>query len=161
MIRDVEVRDAGSKGKGVFALRDFKRGEFIFRRRHARVVHERELASLRPTRSCTSASSTGPATPYSSRPAPTSTRPADPNAMRSGVRSSLARHSGGDEIVIDYRLNATGGERWSCGTAEPRAASARRSRRLLRDGRDAPTPVFTVRPPSSVRSIGVESRLGT
>jgi SET domain len=48
MIRDVEVREAGSKGKGVFALRGFRRGEFIFRRRNGRVVTGDEIARLTP-----------------------------------------------------------------------------------------------------------------
>jgi hypothetical protein len=34
MITDVIVKDAGNKGKGVFALRDFAKGDFILRRRH-------------------------------------------------------------------------------------------------------------------------------
>jgi hypothetical protein len=33
MITDIIVKDAGVKGQGVFALRDFAKGEFIFRRR--------------------------------------------------------------------------------------------------------------------------------
>lgn len=41
MITDIVVKEAGIKGKGVFALRDFARGEFIFRRRHGRVVSNR------------------------------------------------------------------------------------------------------------------------
>jgi hypothetical protein len=41
MIDDVEVRQAGSKGLGVFARRDFEAGEFIFRRRHARTLTDR------------------------------------------------------------------------------------------------------------------------
>ena len=43
MINDVEVRDAESRGRGVYALRRFAEGEFIFRRRHARVVSIEEL----------------------------------------------------------------------------------------------------------------------
>jgi hypothetical protein len=39
----------------------------------------------------------------------------DPNAMRSGVKVFAWRAiRAGDEILIDYRLNATGGERWTC-----------------------------------------------
>ncbi len=30
VIKDIVVRDAGGRGKGVFALRDFRKGEFIF-----------------------------------------------------------------------------------------------------------------------------------
>ena len=46
MITDVVVRDAPPKGKGVFALRSFRKGEFIFRRRHGRVVSRRQEAQL-------------------------------------------------------------------------------------------------------------------
>src|SRR5207247_400934 len=46
MITDVEVRGAGVKGYGVFALRPFAPGEFIFRRRHSRVVPSSELDNL-------------------------------------------------------------------------------------------------------------------
>ena len=46
MITDIVVRDAPPKGKGVFALRSFRKGEFIFRRRHDRVVSRRQEARL-------------------------------------------------------------------------------------------------------------------
>ncbi len=46
MIEDVEVREAGAKGRGVYARRAFARGEFIFRRRHIRVVTAEELPTL-------------------------------------------------------------------------------------------------------------------
>ena len=40
VIGDVEVREAGSKGRGVHARRAFDEGKFIFRRRHARIRRE-------------------------------------------------------------------------------------------------------------------------
>src|SRR5437867_12822301 len=46
VIGDVAVHDAGRKGKGVFALRDFRTGEFIFRRRHGKVVTAAQIRSL-------------------------------------------------------------------------------------------------------------------
>jgi hypothetical protein len=46
MLADVIVRAAGAKGKGVFALRDFTQGSFIFRRRHGRVVANSDIISL-------------------------------------------------------------------------------------------------------------------
>src|SRR2546426_5301989 len=46
MITDVVVKPARRKGKGVFALRAFRKGEFIFRRRHGRVVSNAEIRSL-------------------------------------------------------------------------------------------------------------------
>jgi hypothetical protein len=38
VINVVEVRPAGAKGAGVFARRSFEAGEFVFRRRHVRVL---------------------------------------------------------------------------------------------------------------------------
>jgi SET domain-containing protein len=46
MMSDVIVKEAGSKGLGVFALRDFAKGEFIFRRRYGKVVANREIERL-------------------------------------------------------------------------------------------------------------------
>ena len=46
MITDVIVQDAGNKGQGVFALRDFSPGEFIFRRRHWRIVANSAISLL-------------------------------------------------------------------------------------------------------------------
>lgn len=120
MIGDVEVRDAGSKGKGVFALRGFKRGEFIFRRRHARVVYEDELPSLTPDEIMHLCEldwdkyaillPTGAYLNHS----------CDPNGMRRGVKVFAWRDiRAGEEILIDYRLNATGGERWPCECGSP------------------------------------------
>lgn len=43
MIGDVEVREAGSKGHGVYARRSFGEGEFIFRRRHTRIFTTAQL----------------------------------------------------------------------------------------------------------------------
>src|SRR5829696_8233690 len=46
MIKYIVVKEAGLKGKGVFAVRDFSLGEFVFRRRHGRVVGSDEIALL-------------------------------------------------------------------------------------------------------------------
>lgn len=46
MIGDVEVCSAGAKGRGVYARRSFAEGEFIFRRRHTRVLSGDEVASV-------------------------------------------------------------------------------------------------------------------
>jgi len=46
VIGDVEVLDAGAKGRGVYARRPFAEGEFIFRRRHTRVVIAEDLPTL-------------------------------------------------------------------------------------------------------------------
>jgi hypothetical protein len=46
MISDVAVKDARVKGKEVFALRDFAKGEFTFCRRHRKVVANHDIALL-------------------------------------------------------------------------------------------------------------------
>ena len=115
MISDVDVRHAGMKGQGVFALRPFTPGEFIFRRRHGLVVDRRGIDAL-------SAEDAMHLTELSrDRFAVILPRGAylnhscDPNAMRSGVKVfAWKRIEAGDEITIDYRLNAFDGDSWPC-----------------------------------------------
>jgi len=115
VITDVEVRDAGSRGRGVFALRDFATGEFIFRRRHERTVHESELSSLTEDEFMHLCELDWYRYAILAPPGKFLNHSCDPNAMRSGVKVFAWRPiRAGDEILIDYRLNATGGERWSC-----------------------------------------------
>ncbi|TMG55997.1 MAG: SET domain-containing protein [Chloroflexi bacterium] len=115
MIVDIEVRDAGAKGLGVFALRSFRRGEFIFRRRHGRIVPNASIASLSADERehlCEidfgrSAVLLGPGRYLN--------HACDPNAMRSGVKVFAWRSiRKGQEITIDYRLNAFDGARAEC-----------------------------------------------
>ena len=118
MIQDVEVRDAGRKGKGVFALRAFGKGEFVFRRRHGRVVRNARLSALtaEERRHRCELERSAVLLP----PGCFLNHSCDPNAMRSGVKvfawRSIRR---GEEITIDYRLNAFDGRRSRClcGTA--------------------------------------------
>lgn len=46
MIKDAIVKDAGKKGKGVFALKNFKKGEFIFRCKKGRIIHRKDFPKL-------------------------------------------------------------------------------------------------------------------
>ena len=115
MIVAVEVREAGSKGIGVFARRRFARGAFIFRRRHGRVVDARGLAELSAEdqmHMCELGwdrfAVLAPLGCYLNHSC-------DPNAMRSGVKVFAWKPiRAGDEIVIDYRLNAFDGDTWPC-----------------------------------------------
>jgi SET domain-containing protein len=115
VIRDIEVRAAGRKGQGVFARRAFRKGEFIFRRRHGRVVPNAKISSLSANERrhlCEldfgrSAVLVGPGAFLN--------HACDPNAMRSGVKVFAWRAiRRGEEITIDYRLNAFGGQRNRC-----------------------------------------------
>jgi SET domain-containing protein len=120
MITDVEVRDAGPRGLGVFALRDVAPGEFIFRRRHGRIVTLDELDLLSDDDRMHLCELDWTTFAVLLPPGAYLNHSCDPNAMRSGVKVFAWRPiRTGDEILIDYRLNATGGERWECLCASP------------------------------------------
>src|SRR5258708_492149 len=120
MMTDVVVKEAGHKGKGVFVLRAFTKGEFLFRRRYKRVLAYHEISQLLEEdqrhlceldwNTCAILLAPGCYLNHS----------CDPNAMRKGVNVYAWKEiQPGEEITIDYRLNAFTGERWdcSCGSA--------------------------------------------
>jgi hypothetical protein len=120
MRTDVIVKAVGTKGQGVFALRDFTIGEFILRRRYGRIMHNQEIALLSQEEQrhlCeldwdTSAVLLPPGCYFN--------HACDPNAMRKGTHVFAWQPiRQGDEITIDYRLNAFTNERCecSCGSA--------------------------------------------
>ena len=115
MITDVIVKEAGIKGQGVFALRDFARGEFIFRRRHGRVVKNDEIGSLSEEEQRHLCELDWQRSAVLLAPGCYLNHACDPNAMRSGTRVFAWKEiSRGEEITIDYRLNAFTDERWDC-----------------------------------------------
>jgi SET domain-containing protein len=120
VIEDVEVRDAGRKGRGVFARRSFREGEFIFRRRHGRIVRAAQIRSLSAADRRHLCELDRERSAVLLPPGCYLNHSCDPNAMRSGVKVFAWRPiRRGDEITIDYRLNAYGGRRspCACGTA--------------------------------------------
>jgi SET domain-containing protein len=115
VIKDVAVRDAGRKGLGVFALRAFAKGEFIFRRRHGRIVANAHIRSLsrEDRRHLCELDYTRSAVVLP--PGCYLNHSCEPNAMRSGVKVFAWRRVRlGEEITIDYRLNAFGSHRSKC-----------------------------------------------
>jgi hypothetical protein len=115
VIGDVEVREAGAKGKGVFARRSFKRGEFIFRRRHGRIVDTEGAAQLSPDEQMHMCELDWDRFAVLAPPGCYLNHACDPNAMRRGVKVFAWKPiRAGDEITIDYRLNAFDGSSWPC-----------------------------------------------
>jgi hypothetical protein len=109
------VTDAGRNGKGVFALRDFRVGEFIFRRRHGRIVTKRQIRSLSKGDRRHLCELDYERSAILLPPGCYLNHSCEPNAMRSGVTVfAWRRIRRGEEITIDYRLNAFGGERSEC-----------------------------------------------
>ncbi len=118
VIHDVEVRDAGSKGCGVYAPRRFAEGEFIFRRKHIRVVStdnstrdewdRMHLCELGFDRFAVLAApgcflNHSAAERYASRRQVFAWKPIERD----------------EEITIDYRLNAFDGDSWPCECGAP------------------------------------------
>jgi SET domain len=115
VIGDVEVRDAGSKGRGVFARRAFEEGEFIFRRRHRRVLRGEELDQASEWERIHLCELGFDRFAVLAPPGCYLNHSCDPNAMRHGVKVFAWRPiAAGDEITIDYRLNAFDGATWRC-----------------------------------------------
>ena len=115
MITDIIVKDAGDKGKGVFALRDFARGEFIFRRRHGQIVRNREIASLSEEDQRHLCELDWETSAVLLPPGCYLNHSCAPNAMRKGTYVyAWDDIRQGAEITVDYRLNAFTGERCVC-----------------------------------------------
>jgi hypothetical protein len=85
------LRSPRVEGQRVFALRDLQTGDFIFRRRHGRVVenHDIETLSLDDERHLCELDFTTSAVLLS--PGCYRNHSRDPNAMRSGVEASAWR----------------------------------------------------------------------
>ena len=115
MIEDVAVRDAGRKGLGVFALRQFDRGEFIFRRRYGGIVTNARIPSLTREERRHLCELDYARSAILLAPGCYLNHSCEPNAMRSGVKVfAWKRIRAGEEITIDYRLNAFSHDRWKC-----------------------------------------------
>jgi SET domain-containing protein len=115
MITDVVVRAAGARGQGVFALRDFSRGEFIFRRRHGRVVRNQEIDTLSAEDQRHLCELDWETSAVLLPPGCYLNHSCDPNAMRKGVHVYAWKDiRQNEEITIEYRLNAFGDERSEC-----------------------------------------------
>jgi len=115
MIEDVAVRDAGRKGLGVFALRQFDRGEFIFRRRYGRIVTNARIPSLTREERRHLCELDYARSAILLAPGCYLNHSCEANAMRSGVKVfAWKRIRAGEEITIDYRLNAFGTRRSKC-----------------------------------------------
>ena len=122
MIGDVEVREAGGeRGKGVFARRAFDEGELIFRRHHTKVVRGADLADLSQWERVHLCDLGSDRYAVLASPGCYLNHSCDPSAMRHGVVVFAWRPiRAGEEITLDYRVNALDGDSWPChcGTAE-------------------------------------------
>jgi len=107
VICDVEVRGAGARGQGVFALRRFTEGEFIFRRRYRQVVYNTELLALPAEAQRHLCELDFERSAVLLAPGWYLNHSCEPNAIRHGVNVfAWDAIEPDEEITIDYRLNA-------------------------------------------------------
>ncbi|HET7089876.1 MAG TPA: SET domain-containing protein-lysine N-methyltransferase [Anaerolineae bacterium] len=115
MVTDIIVQAAGVKGLGVFARRAFAPGEFILRRRHGRVVRNQDIGLLSAEDQRHLCELDWDTSAVLLPPGCYLNHSCDPNAIREGVNVYAWKPiRQGEEISIDYRLNAFGDERWDC-----------------------------------------------
>lgn len=105
---------------GVFARRAFIAGEFIFRRRMGLPIANTALAAMSEEDQRHICELDFETSAVLFPPGCYLNHACEPNAMRSGVKVFAWRAIGmGDEITIDYRLNAFSGERVPCRCGSP------------------------------------------
>ena len=119
MISDVVVRPAGKKGQGVFALRGFSKGDFIFRKVQGLAIANQQIVKLSKEQQQHICAIDLERSAVWRPPACYLNHSCEPNAICSGDRIlawKKIRH--GDEITVDYRLFVDDGGLWrcSCGT---------------------------------------------
>jgi len=104
----------------VYARRPFAEGAFIFRRRHMRVLTAEELPALDAWERIHLCELGLDRFAVVAPPGCYLNHSCDPNAMRHGVNVFAWRPvTAGDEITIDYRLNAFEGDSWACACGAP------------------------------------------
>jgi SET domain len=115
VIRDVEVRDTDDRGRGVFARRAFAEGDFIFRRRRTNVVTSAQLDDLPEWDRIHLCELGFDRFAVLAPPGCYLNHSCEPSAMRHGVVVFAWRPiAPGEEITVDYRLNAFDGDSWRC-----------------------------------------------
>ncbi len=115
MIKDIEVKDAKGKGKGIFTKRNFKKGEFIFRYKRSRIVTRKGLRKLTEWESDHIDELDNDKFEILSSPACYVNHSCDPNAIKKR-RSYFALKSinKGGEILHDYRDKGIFKNKWKC-----------------------------------------------
>jgi hypothetical protein len=115
VISDVVVRRAGRKGQGVFALRGFSKGEFVFRKVQGLAIANRNVCKLSKEQQQHICAIDLDSSAVWRPPACYLNHSCEPNAMCRGDRILAWKTiKEGDEITIDYRLLVSDGGLWRC-----------------------------------------------
>ncbi len=107
MIKDVIVKETKEKGKGVFALKNFKKGEFIFRSRKGKIIKSKDFPKLPPEEQEHINQIEKGVFEVQRSPECFINHSCDPNTIFKGKSAyALKSIKKGEEITTDYRISA-------------------------------------------------------
>jgi SET domain-containing protein len=120
MGKAIEIKEVGKKGRGVFALRNFSRGEVIFINERGTFVQEKDLENISKIEGDHLNEIDKETWEIMSPPGRLVNHSCDPNAISKESSKkkvpyfALRDIKRGDEITVDYRINAHTGNVWKC-----------------------------------------------
>lgn len=120
MKKDIKIKETKRKGKGVFALRNFRKGEVVFINLRGKLVNEKDLERILKSEGDHLNEIDVKTWEIMNPPGRFVNHSCDPNAIskESAVKKvpyiALKLIRRGDEITVDYRINAHDGNTWEC-----------------------------------------------
>lgn len=120
MSKDIEIKATKKKGKGVFALKNFRKGEMIFINLRGKLVNRKDLAKILKSEgdhlneigktTWEIMNPPGRFVNHSCRPSAASKESSKKKVPYIALRAVKK----GEEITVDYRISAHTGNSWKC-----------------------------------------------
>jgi SET domain-containing protein len=120
MKQDIEIRQTKNKGKGVFALRNFRKGEVVFTNLRGKLVKNKDLEKILKSEGDHLDEINKETWEIMNPPGRFVNHSCDPNTVSKESSKkevpyiALRSIRKGDEITGDYRINAHAGNTWKC-----------------------------------------------
>lgn len=115
MITDVAIQDAGKKGKGIFALKNFRKGEFIFCSRRGPLVKNKDIHTLSREDQQHLGEIDRDTCEIMRSPGRYINHSCDPNVIAKGSYFYAWKDIGkGKELTADYRTSGNFNNKWKC-----------------------------------------------
>ena len=115
MINDVKIGNAGKKGKGVFALKNFKKGGLVFRSLRGRIIYKKDIPKLTIDEKTHLNEIDYNTWEVMRSPGRFVNHSCDPNTLLKGMTFYAIKNiKSGEEITTEYRINAFDKNRWQC-----------------------------------------------
>lgn len=120
MRKDVEIKETRKKGIGVFALRNFRRGEVVFTNLRGKLVKDKNLAKILKSEGDHLNEIDKETWEIMNPLGRFVNHSCDPNTLPKESSKKIVPYIAlkpiekGDEITVDYRINAHMGNTWKC-----------------------------------------------